>query len=244
MNDIDNRLIVALDFPTWEEADKLVRELPYVSFYKVGLELYLSSRGEAVQQLYKMGKKVFLDLKFHDIPNTVKQASQQAVQQGATMFNYHASGGSNMMKQGAVAANQYAKEHNLPLPLIIAVTVLTSMNEQDLAEIGLQEESGKIVARWAKIAKDAGLDGVVASPWEIDLIRQVCGADFKIVCPGVRPHWADANDQKRYMTPEEAIAKGADYLVIGRPITRADRPIEAARMICEEMGRGFQARFK
>lgn len=242
MKEIQDRLIVALDFSTWDEALSIVKTLPQVMFYKVGLELYLASRGEAVQQLRVLGKEVFLDLKFHDIPNTVKQASQQAVLQGAAMFNYHASGGSNMMRQGAEAARQYARENGLSLPLIIAVTVLTSMNEQDLTGIGLQDEPGRIVARWAKLAQDAGLDGVVASPWEIEFIREACGLDFKIVCPGVRPHWWTSDDQKRYLTPREAISRGADYLVIGRPVTRAANPSEAAQLIYQEMSEGFQAR--
>jgi len=244
VNQIQDRLIVALDFSTWDEALAIVKMLPAVSFFKVGLELYLASRGEAVQQLRQLGKEVFLDLKFHDIPNTVRQASQQAVRQGAAIFNYHASGGSNMMRQGAEAARLYAQENRLRLPLIIAVTVLTSINEYDLVEIGWLEKPDTIVARWAKMAQDAGLDGVVASPWEIELIRQVCGPEFKIVCPGVRPAWAESNDQKRFMTPKEAMARGADYLVIGRPITRAADPQGAAQRICQEMSEGLQARFQ
>jgi orotidine-5'-phosphate decarboxylase len=242
VKEVRERLIIALDFSDWEEALSVVEALPQAEFYKVGLELYLASRGEAVQHLRKMGKKVFLDLKFHDIPNTVKQASRQAVLQGAAMFNYHASGGSNMMRQGMETARQCALEHGLPLPLIIAVTVLTSINEDDLTGIGLRDTPGKIVTRWAKLAQDAGLDGVVASPWEIELIREACGPDFKIVCPGVRPSWWVSNDQKRYLTPGEAIARGADYLVIGRPVTRSPRPGEAIQMVYQEIKEGLQAR--
>lgn len=242
MENTNKRLIVALDFSTWAEAEKLVNQVPEVTFYKVGLELYLASRGEAVVKLREMGKEVFLDLKFHDIPNTVIQASRQAVSQGVAIFNYHAAGGWEMMHQGAVAAREYAALNGLNEPLIIAVTVLTSMNQDDLKGIGVHDEISTVVTRLAKLAQDAGLDGVVASPREIKLIRETCGADFKIICPGVRPAWSGAADQKRYLTPQEAIELGADFLVIGRPITRAEDPREAALKVMAEMKQGFDNR--
>jgi len=242
LRDITKRLILALDFSTWQEAAEVAQNLPEVEYFKVGLELYLASRGEAVQRLKAMGKEVFLDLKFHDIPNTVNQASRQAVAQGAAIFNYHATGGLNMMRQGAETARSFAAEQGLRTPLIIAVTVLTSMNHEDLSGIGIQAEVKAAVTRLAKLTKDAGLDGVVASPQEIPLIREACGTDFKIICPGVRPEWATLADQKRTMTPKEAIELGADFLVIGRPITRADNPREAARLVLQEMSEGFATR--
>lgn len=228
------KVIIALDYPNWKEAEKLVLQIPEVKYYKVGLELYLASRGEAVQNLKKLGKKVFLDLKFHDIPNTVAQACCQAVDQGADILNVHALGGKEMMAKSASAVQEQALKQKREKPLLIAVTLLTSMNEYDLQGVGLSgvEQS---VGRLAHLTKEAGLDGVVASPREIKLIREKCGKDFKIICPGVRPTWAAKGDQKRVLTPKEALALGADFLVIGRPITKADNPREAAQRILEEV---------
>lgn len=233
-NAAKERLIVALDFPVWEDAEGMVKSLPEVSLFKVGLELYLASKGQAVQRLKELGKEVFLDLKFHDIPNTVAQACRQAVAEGAFMFNVHSSGGREMMRQAVLASGEEAAKKNIPKPLLLAVTILTSLDDQDLQKIGMTgvKES---VGRLAALAKEAGIDGVVASPQEIRLIRQICGYDFKIICPGVRPLWAAQGDQKRVLTPGEAISAGADYLVVGRPITKAKSPNEAALKIIEEI---------
>jgi len=232
---VEERLIVALDFPTWAEAEDLVLRLGGgVKYYKVGLELYLASRGAAVEELRRLGKEVFLDLKFHDIPNTVAQACRQAVDHGAAIFNVHAAGGREMLEQGTRATTEQAKIRGITRPLLIAVTVLTSMNQNDLQEIGLVGVK-ETVARFAGLAQAAGLDGVVASPQEIAIIRAVCGSYFKIVCPGVRPEWAAKGDQKRVMTPKEAIEAGADYLVVGRPITQARDPQEAAALVRQEI---------
>jgi len=230
----EEHLIVALDYPSWEEAEKLVRRLPEVHLFKVGLELYLASGGQAVSKLKELGKEVFLDLKFHDIPNTVGRACRQAVEQGAAIFNLHASGGREMMQQGVKAARERAAELGVSLPLVIAVTVLTSLDQQALQEIGL-EDVEKTVINFAKLAEETGMDGVVASSKEITLIRKYCGEDFKIICPGIRPEWAAVNDQKRIMTPREAISLGADFLVVGRPITAADDPRQAALRVLEEI---------
>lgn len=230
----EDSLIVALDYSSWSEAEKLVRQLPEVRFFKVGLELYLASRGQAVGKLKELGKEVFLDLKFHDIPHTVGRACRQAVEQGAYIFNLHASGGRQMIEEGVKAARERAAELGVPLPLVIAVTVLTSLDEQALQEIGL-ENVEKTVLNFARLAKEAGLDGVVASPQEVALIRKHCGLDFKIICPGIRPKWAATNDQKRITTPREAISLGADYLVVGRPITAAADPRQAALRVLEEI---------
>jgi orotidine-5'-phosphate decarboxylase len=228
------KLIVALDFPNWEDAEKMVKSLPEVSLFKVGLELYLASSGQAVRRLRELGKEVFLDLKFHDIPNTVAQACRQAASEGAFIFNVHASGGREMMRQAVLSAQEEATKQKLKKPLLLAVTVLTSLDDQDLSEIGFAGTKAA-VGRLALLAKEAGIDGVVASPQEIKLIRELCGNDFKIVCPGVRPQWASLGDQKRVLTPEEAVAAGADFLVIGRPITKAKSPNEAALKIMEEI---------
>ncbi len=234
MDNAAQRLIVALDYPHWDEAEAVVKDLREVLFFKVGLELYLSSGGRAVEKLRELGKEVFLDLKFHDIPNTVAQACRQAVKHGAALFNVHGSGGRMMMKGAAEATKEQAQALGVRKPLLLAVTVLTSMNEKDLEEIGMYGVQEGVV-RLAKLAQETGLDGVVASPREIGLIRASCGADFKIVCPGVRPSWAATGDQKRVMTPKEAVLAGADYLVVGRPITKAKSPREAALKVLEEM---------
>jgi len=233
-NNPEDRLIVALDYPCWAEAEKLVQLLPEVKFFKVGLELYLASRGQAVSNLKKMGKEVFLDLKFHDIPNTVGRACRQAVEQGAAIFNLHASGGREMMRRGVQSAHERAEELRMPVPLVIAVTVLTSLDEQSLREIGL-ENVEKTVLNFARLAEEVGMDGVVASPREVALIRKNCAPNFKIICPGIRPEWAATNDQKRITTPREAISLGADYLVVGRPITAADDSRQAALRVFEEI---------
>jgi orotidine-5'-phosphate decarboxylase len=234
----EESLIVALDYAGWAEAETLVQMLPEVQYFKVGLELYLASRGEAVTKLRAMGKKVFLDLKFHDIPNTVAKACCQAVEQGATIFNLHAAGGRKMMEQGVQATWAKAQELGIAVPLVIAVTVLTSFDEPSFQEICLQGIE-KSVVNFARLAEEARLDGVVASPHEISLIRENCQPDFKIICPGVRPAWAEVNDQKRVTTPGEAIRLGADYLVVGRPITSAFDPREAAIRVLKEIKEAF-----
>ncbi|MGI6587426.1 MAG: orotidine-5'-phosphate decarboxylase [Peptococcia bacterium] len=239
LNRPEERLIVALDYPCWAEAEKLVQLLPEVKFFKVGLELYLASGGQAVSNLKKLGKEVFLDLKFHDIPNTVGRACRQAVEQGAAIFNLHASGGREMMRRGVQTARERAEELGIPVPLVIAVTVLTSLDEQSLQEIGL-ENVEETVLNFARLAEGVGMDGVVASPKEVALIRKNCGPDFKIICPGIRPKWAATNDQKRITTPREAISLGADYLVVGRPITAADDPRQAALRVMEEIKEALQ----
>lgn len=229
------RLIVALDFSTWSEAEKMVHMLPDVKFFKVGLELYLATGGKAIERLKELGKEVFLDLKFHDIPNTASQAVRQGVRQGARIVNVHAAGGKEMMKKCREATSEQADILGIEKPLLIAVTVLTSLNEEDLSMMGLQGVQNT-VSTLANLAKEVDLDGVVASPQDISLIRKTCGRSFKIICPGIRPAWAALGDQKRVMTPKEAILAGADYLVIGRPITRNENPNEAACKILEEIG--------
>ncbi len=228
------KLIVALDFPLWEDAEGLIKKLPEVTCFKVGLELYLSTGGAAIKNLRQMGKEVFLDLKFHDIPNTVEQASRKAAEVGALIFNVHASGGAEMMRQSRQAVEKEVGRLGVRQPLIFAVTILTSLDDSDLKQIGFQGTQDSVL-RLAQLAQKSGMDGVVASPQEIEMIRKACGSSFKILCPGVRPHWAAVGDQKRVMTPFEAIKAGADYLVIGRPISKAKSPREAALKVIEEM---------
>ena len=235
------RLIVALDVPTRREAFQLVKMLDgEVGAYKIGMQLYNSEGPDIVRDIQCLGGKVFVDLKFHDIPNTVAQTSKVMTDRQAFMFTMHASGGHKMLKTANDAAREEAEKKGLVKPLAVAVTVLTSINQQVFEEeMGFKRLIADQVVHWAKIAKEAGLDGVVCSPWEITPIREACGDDFIIVTPGVRPAWAATNDQERVMTPKEAVQRGATYLVVGRPITKHENPKEAARLIVTEMEEGL-----
>lgn len=232
-----DRLIVALDFKTIDEVKDLVEKLgDTVSTYKVGLELFLNTSGEAVDYLLEMKKKVFLDLKFHDIPNTTAMAGRYAENRDVMIYNVHASGGYKMMKE----VDRARKEKNSN-SLVIAVTVLTSFSENEIQELfGTKLSIKELATKWAKLAKEAGLDGVVCSPLEAKKIKEKCGKDFVTVCPGVRPKWASKDDQERILTPEEAILNNCDYLVIGRPITKNPDPKEGARLILEEINSGLR----
>ncbi len=230
---MENKIIAALDVATQEAALKLVEQLAgQAGMFKVGMELFYACGGSIVQEICSRGGQVFLDLKLHDIPNTVAKAAAVIARLGAKIINVHAAGGLEMMQKAAEAARESAAEARLPLPRIIAVTVLTSISQEIFQqEVGFDGIILDKVVNWAKLAQKAGLDGVVSSPWEIEAIRQACGQDFLIVTPGVRPSGAALGDQKRVMTPEEAVSKGASYVVIGRPITQAADPAEAARKI-------------
>lgn len=234
---VKDRLIIALDYSNMEDAKKIVETLgDTVSFYKVGLELFLNSKGEMVDYLTEMGKKVFLDLKFHDIPNTTTMASLFAAKRNVFMFNIHATGGKQMMESVA----KKVKEVN-PEMLAIAVTILTSFSEEGVQETFRSNLNIKELAlNLAKLTKEAGMDGVVCSPWEAKVIKEECGSNFKTVCPGVRPRWSAANDQERIMTPKDAILNGCDYLVVGRPITKNENPVEAAKLVLAEIEEGMK----
>ncbi len=232
-----DKIIVALDVPTREEALRLVDKLyQYVGAFKIGMQLYNSEGPDIVRDIKDCGGKVFVDLKFHDIPNTVAQAAKVITGRGAFMFTLHASGGFKMMQTCAEAAKNTAAEKGIEKPLAVAVTVLTSISQEEFQEeIGIQRPIAEQVVYWAKMAQRAGLDGVVASPKELAPIREACGQDFVIVTPGIRPAWAAVNDQSRIMTPRQAVEAGASYLVIGRPITSHQDPAEAAKRIGDEM---------
>lgn len=228
-------VIVALDFPNEAEAIAMMDCLDdQVSFYKVGLELFLNSGGNIVKEIKARNKSVFLDLKFHDIPNTVAQACFWAASLGVDIVNVHASGGEEMMRKAHQGLRDGANNAGLPTPLLIAVTVLTSMDELALKKVGL-ESAEEQVLRLATLTQEAGLDGVVCSPKEVLLLKEKLGSSFITVCPGIRPLSATKDDQKRTMTPKEALEQGVDYMVIGRPITRAEDPYQAAKDILAEM---------
>ncbi|QGG46602.1 orotidine-5'-phosphate decarboxylase [Heliorestis convoluta] len=239
-----DRLIVALDVDSREEALTIVKALGNnCGTFKVGMQLHNSVGFAITEEIIALGYPVFLDLKFHDIPNTVAKASSVVTSKGVSMFTLHASGGKAMMAQAAEEAAKKADLTARQKPLVLAVTILTSMNQQTLnEEVGMAGSVEQNVLRLARLAEEAGVGGIVASPQEIHLLREHCGKDFIIVTPGVRPQWADANDQARTMTPQEAMAAGADYLVVGRPITKAADPAQAALRIIEEMEKGMAQR--
>ncbi|MEG0874553.1 MAG: orotidine-5'-phosphate decarboxylase [Clostridiales bacterium] len=232
-----NKIIVALDVPTKEAALEIVEELgDSVGAYKIGMQLYNVCGPAIIEDVAARNGKVFLDLKFHDIPNTVASASRVVADLGVFMFNVHACGGYTMMAEAVKALDDEAKKLGVEKPLLIAVTVLTSMGQDELKnEVGVEREIGAQVVALAKLAKKAGMDGVVASPLEIKMIREACGEDFIIVTPGIRPRDAGADDQKRIKTPGEAVQDGADYLVIGRPITKAENRPAAVKAIVADI---------
>lgn len=227
-----DRIFCAVDTPKLDDALLLAELLSgEVGTLKLGKEFFTANGPEGVHRISKLGQKIFLDLKFHDIPNTVAGAIRAAKRTECEVLTVHASGGLAMLRAAAEAANEPGEK----CPKIFAVTVLTSLNDNDLADVGqvgvLQEQ----VLRLARLAEVSGLHGVVCSPWEVNLLRSEMKDNFALVVPGVRPEWAGEDDQKRVMTPGEAVAAGADYLVIGRPITSARDPVGAARRIVDEM---------
>jgi len=234
----DPRVIFALDVPTLEEARRLVTLLRgRTGFFKVGLELYTAYGKDAVKAVQDAGGKVFLDLKFHDIPNTVSRAAEEAVRLGVDMFNLHASGGTEMMRETGERCRRAAEKMNRRVPIILAVTILTSLDEEDLQEIGMAGPVEERVVGLAELAQKAGIHGVVASPREIVPIRKRCGDTFVIVTPGIRPAFEPAgkDDQKRVMTAGEAISAGASYIVIGRPVRLAPDPVAAMDKLLQEI---------
>jgi len=227
----DPKVIVALDFPDTKQATALVSQLDASRCrLKVGKELFVRGGPQFVEAIQLKGFDVFLDLKFHDIPNTVAAACRAAADLGVWMVNVHAIGGQKMMQAAAEAIANY--QHR---PLLIAVTILTSMDSSDLQEVGINGEPAENVDRLAALAAASGLDGVVCSAMEAERLRASRGENFVLVTPGIRPANADSNDQKRIMTPQKAIAAGASYLVIGRPITQAEKPLLALQQINKEL---------
>ena len=233
----DPRVIVALDFPDMLGAFGLAAKLdPAACAVKVGKELFTVAEASLVRELVRRGFRVFLDLKFHDIPNTVAQACAAATRLGVWMIDVHAAGGSAMLTAARDAVTKTAAEEGRARPLLIAITVLTSLDATDLAAIGVASTPEAQVLRLARLAQASGLDGVVCSAQEAATLRSACGPDFKLVTPGIRPAGTAVHDQIRVMTPEAAIAAGADYLVIGRAITAAADPVQALRDINATLG--------
>jgi orotidine-5'-phosphate decarboxylase len=232
-----NKLIVALDVETADEARRLLASLRGLAgMFKIGSQLFTAAGPDFVKEIVTSGERVFLDLKFHDIPNTVAAAGVEATRLGISMFNVHASGGAAMMRRTAHAVAKCAATEGRPRPTILGVTVLTSSDDATLVEIGVQEKAAATVARLAQLTANSGLDGVVASAREVSLVRTaVAKPGFIIVTPGVRPSGSNSDDQARVMSPREAVAAGADYLVVGRPIIAATDPARAAQMILDEM---------
>lgn len=247
------RLIVALDFPEEEAALRMAEKLaPAVSRFKVGLQLYSAAGGSMIKKLRERGASVFLDLKMHDIPNTVSAALEVCIQPGVFLVDVHATGGRRMLEAAVKAVEHAASRLGLPRPKVLGVTILTHLHVSDLIEIGFAEprsptyesDSGSSwinghVRQMARLCQEVGLDGVVASPHEVRTIREETGPGFLIVTPGIRPAGADVNDQIRVATPTRAMRAGASYIVVGRPITAAPDPLEAARRVIREMEDAF-----
>ena len=228
-----SKIIVALDYEKESDALALVDQIdPSLCRLKVGKEMFTTLGMNFVKQLHQRNFDVFLDLKYHDIPNTVARAVRSAADLGVWMVDLHASGGLRMMEEAKRILEPYGKD----APLLIAVTVLTSMEDLDLLQIGINASPMEQVLRLAHLTQRAGLDGVVCSPQEVEILRNACGEEFKLVTPGIRPIGADFGDQRRVMTPTAAVRAGSDYLVIGRPITKADNPAEVLRSINASIG--------
>ena len=237
------RLIVALDVDDLERVKESVKLLASeVGMFKVGKQLFTHAGPQAVKLIQEMEGDVFLDLKFHDIPTTVAKAAIEATRLGVKMFNVHASGSLEMMRLTVREIGRVCRQENLRKPIMLAVTVLTSLNKSDLEKVGVDGEVEDQVIRLALLTKEAGMDGVVASPQEVAAIRAACGRRFIIVSPGVRPQKGKRNDQRRIMTAEEAIRAGADYIVVGRPVMEAKDPLAAVHEILAEMDRGTTIR--
>ncbi len=236
--DVRDRLILALDVSTAAKAQDIVRQVgDSVAIFKIGKQLFTAEGPKVVQDLVASGRRVFLDLKFHDIPNTVAAAVNSAAELKVSMLTVHASGGAKMLRAAAEAAKSAVHP-----PIVLAVTVLTSLGDEDLQEIGVSGRAADQVLRLAALARDNGCLGVVASPQEVKQLRSMLGTGFAIVTPGVRPTGADAGDQARVATPGQAIRNGATYLVVGRPITSARDPAQAARAMLAEIEAAEPAR--
>ena len=230
------RLIVALDVDDLNQARDLVQALANeVGMFKIGKQLFTHAGPQAVRLIQELGGEVFLDLKFHDIPNTVAKAAVEATRMGVKMFNVHASGSLEMMRMTVKEVRRVCRQEKRRRPIMLAVTVLTSLNQHDLKRVGIDGRVAAQVVRLALLTYEAGMDGVVASPHEVRAIRECCGRRFIIVTPGIRPADSNRNDQQRIMTPAAAVKASVDFIVVGRPIVEAKDPVAVARSIVAEM---------
>jgi orotidine-5'-phosphate decarboxylase len=230
------RLIVALDLDDLEQVKEFVQMLAAeVGMFKVGKQLFTHAGPQVVRLIHELGGEIFLDLKFHDIPSTVAKAAIEATRLGVKMFNVHASGSLKMMRMTATEVRRVCRQENRNRPIMLAVTVLTSLDQSDLKKLGVNAGVADQVVRLALLTREAGMDGVVASPHEVADIRDACGRRFVIVTPGIRPASGKRDDQRRVMTPADAMRSGVDYIVVGRPILQAKEPIMVAREIVAEM---------
>jgi orotidine-5'-phosphate decarboxylase len=243
MNEPNDRLIVALDVDGASRALELHEALhEHVSTFKVGMQLFTAAGPDLVRKMISRGSRIFLDLKFHDIPNTVAMAAQEAVRLGVTMFNVHASGGSEMMQRAAEAVADVAAREGLRKPIVLGVTLLTSADRETLHQIGISDSPEHVVRRLAALAKSSELDGVVASAQELKLIRdEVRDQEFVVVCPGIRTAQDATHDQRRSMSAGDAVRAGANYVVVGRPVLNASDPIKASLAVQEEIRRSLTA---
>jgi len=233
------QLIVALDVSTQEKATQLVRTLKdQVGYFKIGLQLYTAAGPTIVRKILQEGVQVFLDLKFHDIPNTVTQAALEAARLGAHMMTLHCLGGEVMMKQTRETLQEYSQKEGWPCPKLLGVTILTSIDPQMLSSLGIAHSLDQQVLRLARTAQEAGLDGIVSSPRELPLLRQEKPEGFLLVTPGIRSGKTKGDDQRRTMTASEALAAGADYLVVGRPIVQSQDPVQAVQTLLGEISIG------
>ncbi len=232
-----NRVLCAIDTDDVALASQLSQNLKdHVGGFKVGLEFFTSNGPGGLQMVQRQGLPILLDLKFYDIPNTVAGAVRSATRHRIEMLTLHTGGSSEMMRRAVESAKKSAEEFKVPRPLLFGVTVLTSLDDEDLGQLGFKQKASDRVKRLAEMAQLCGLDGVVASPRELALLQDQRSKDFKLITPGIRPEWAaDQDDQKRVMTPKEAIQSGADYIVVGRPITKAKDPVDAASRIVAEI---------
>jgi len=240
VKNIARKIIIALDVNTKQEALELVKDLPSAEIFKVGLRLFAAEGPSLLQDIHALGKKTFLDLKLHDIPNQVAGAVLSGAAHGVHMMTLHASGGREMMATARSAALE-AERKKGSKPLLLAVTILTSLNKNQLRDIGIDDSVLPQVLRLAKLAQKEQMDGVVCSPQEVDMIKKEFGENLLVVCPGIRPEWAAAQDQKRILTPRKALEKGVDYMVIGRPIIKASSPSEAFWKILEDLNRAVDS---
>ncbi|MFV0431786.1 MAG: orotidine-5'-phosphate decarboxylase [Alphaproteobacteria bacterium] len=230
-----NPIYVAVDKPNLDAAISLCQQIKaYVGGIKLGKEFIAGCGPEGIRTIAELGLPIFADVKFHDIPNTVASAILALAPLRPAIINVHTAGGSKMMQAAAAACQQIEKQYHYR-PLIIGVTILTSLSQEEIEEVGYQLPIAEQTLLLAKLAQSSGLDGVVCSSHEIKAIKEACGQDFKTIVPGIRPSWAAAGDQTRIMTPKQALAEGADYLVIGRPITQADNPAQACQDILNEL---------